>query len=125
MAFFRKRVSVSDPGTSILDLAFERENRLLADLRSNPNWLLPQPGQRQTKPSLAHQILDLRRRISADLASSSKDYEILSQLDENDLRECARCTKELERRLAMDPRYQVIQKLDETYALAKRSEARD
>jgi hypothetical protein len=125
MALFRKRVPVTDLSSRILDLAAERENRLIADLRSDPKPLSPAAAQRQAKPTLAHQILELRQRISAELARSSKDYEILSQLDEHDLRECARCTKELERRLAADPRYLVLQKLDETYALAKRNEALD
>jgi len=62
---------------------------------------------------LATRIAEFKRSISQSLEKSSQAYQILLQLTDSNLKDCARCTKELEARLVSNPHYIVIQKLEE------------
>ena len=52
-----------------------------------------------------------------DAGRSSSVYQILQQLEESGLKDCARCTRELETRLASNPHYVVLRKIAEAEKL--------
>lgn len=62
---------------------------------------------------LSARLGEFKRSVSQSLEKSSHAYQILLQLEDSNLKDCARCTKELEVRLVSNPHYIVIRKLEE------------
>jgi hypothetical protein len=62
---------------------------------------------------LGHRLGEFRRTLEKTLEKSSQAYQILSQLEQTNLKDCARCTKELQARLAGNPHYIVLGKVIE------------
>ena len=67
--------------------------------QETPDTLLDRPGE--------------FRSVEEALKRSSSAYQILRQLEDSGLKDCARCTRELEQRLAGNPHYVVLAKIAE------------
>jgi hypothetical protein len=70
-----------------------------------------------TPEDLLRRLSEFRQSIEKSLSRSSSAYQILQQLEESGLKDCARCTKELEERLAKNPHFAVLAKLEEAEKL--------
>jgi hypothetical protein len=67
----------------------------------------------ETPNDLLARVTEFRRSVEQELRRTSSIYQILEQLEESGLQDCARCTEELEARLAANPHYIVLRKLAE------------
>ncbi len=71
----------------------------------------------ETPQDLLGGLGDFKRSVEEALKRSSSAYQILQQLEESGLKDCARCTRELEGRLAGNPHYAVLRKIAEAEKL--------
>jgi hypothetical protein len=71
----------------------------------------------ETPHDLLGRLGDFRRSVEDALRRSSTTYRLLQQLEESGLTDCARCTRELEARLAGNPHYVVLRKIAEAEKL--------
>lgn len=71
----------------------------------------------ESPEELLRRLQSFKRSVEDSLARSSSAFQILRQLDDAGLKECARCTEELEQRLARNPHYRVLGKLAEAEQL--------
>lgn len=90
-------LKVSPPGNEAASLG-TRLSQLLA--QETPDTLLDRLGA-------------FKRTVEDALRRSSSAYQILRQLEDSGLKDCARCTRELESRLAGNPHYVVLAKIAE------------
>ena len=67
----------------------------------------------ETPDSLLERLAEFKASVEDALKRSSSAYQILSQLQSSGLQDCARCTQELETRLAANPHYVVLAKIAE------------
>jgi hypothetical protein len=99
---------------------------------AEPRWPIPPPlngeaaslGARlsellaqETPDDLRGRLAVFKRSVEDALRRSSSAYHILRQLEESGLKDCARCTRELEARLAANPHYLVLSKITEAEKL--------
>lgn len=73
----------------------------------------------ESPEDLLRRVQGFRRTVEDALARSSSAYQILRQLESAGLKDCARCTEELEQRLAKNPHYRVLGKLSEAEQLVR------
>jgi hypothetical protein len=66
---------------------------------------------------LTERLGAFRRSLEQTLERSSQAYQILSQLEQTNLKDCARCTHELQARLTSNPHYIVLGKVLEAEQL--------
>jgi hypothetical protein len=92
--------------------------------RSNGNGEIASFGARlsqllaqETPRDLLGRLAEFKHSVEDALRRSSSVYQILQQLEENGLTDCARCTQELETRLAGNPHYVVLCKIAEAEKL--------
>ena len=71
----------------------------------------------ETPHDLLGRLEEFKRSVEDALRRSSSAYQILRQLEESGLKDCARCTRELEARLAGNPHYVVLRKIAEAEKL--------
>lgn len=71
----------------------------------------------ETPEDLLRRLQAFKRSVEDSLSRSSSAFQILRQLEGSGLKDCARCTKELEERLANNPHFNVLRKLDEAEQL--------
>lgn len=71
----------------------------------------------ESPESLQLRLQTFKRSVEDALARSSSAFQILRQLESAGLKDCARCTAELEERLARNPHYRVLGKLVEAEQL--------
>jgi hypothetical protein len=71
----------------------------------------------ETPEDLLGRLTAFKRSVEEALRRSSSAYHILRQLEESGLKDCARCTRELEARLAGNPHYLVLAKIAEAEKL--------
>jgi hypothetical protein len=71
----------------------------------------------ESPESLLLRLQTFKRSVEDALARSSSTFQILRQLETAGLKDCARCTAELEERLAHNAHFQVLGKLAEAEAL--------
>lgn len=71
----------------------------------------------ETPHDLLGRLGDFKRSVEDALRRSSSTYKLLQQLEESGLKDCARCTRELEARLAGNPHYVVLRKIAEAEKL--------
>lgn len=71
----------------------------------------------ETPENLLRRLQTFKRSVADALARSSSAYQILRQLESSGLKDCARCTAELEERLSRNPHYRVLGKLAEAEQL--------
>ena len=71
----------------------------------------------ETPDDLLGRLAVFKRSVEDALRRSSSAYNILRQLEESGLKDCARCTRELEARLAANPHYLVLSKIVEAEKL--------
>jgi hypothetical protein len=71
----------------------------------------------ETPNDLLGRLVEFRQSVEEALRRSSSAYQILHQLEESGLKDCARCTRELETRLAGNPHYVVLRKIAEAEKL--------
>ncbi len=71
----------------------------------------------ETPSDLLGRLGEFKRSVEVALQRSSSAYQILRQLEESGLKDCARCTRELEQRLAVNPHYVVLAKIAEAEKL--------
>ncbi len=71
----------------------------------------------ESPESLHLRLQTFKRSVEDALARSSSAFQILRQLESAGLKDCARCTAELEERLARNPHYRVLGKLAEAEKL--------
>lgn len=71
----------------------------------------------ESPESLQLRLQTFKRSVEDALARSSSAFQILRQLESAGLKDCARCTSELEERLARNPHYRVLGKLEEAEKL--------
>lgn len=67
----------------------------------------------ETPEDLLRRLQAFKRSVEDSLSRSSSAFQILRQLEGSGLKDCARCTKELEERLANNPHFNVLRKLNE------------
>jgi predicted nucleic acid-binding Zn-ribbon protein len=67
----------------------------------------------ESPEELLRKLQAFKRSVEDALARSSSAFQILRQLDSAGLKECARCTEELEQRLSRNAHYRVLGKLAE------------
>ena len=79
------------------------------DLRSRLTELMGA----ESPERLVQRLGDFKRSVRETLIASSSAFAILDQLADSGLRDCAKCTHELENRLAGNPHYMVLAKLEE------------
>jgi hypothetical protein len=85
----------------------------IASLGARLSELLAQ----ETPNELLTRLGDFKRSVANALQRSSSAYQLLRQLEDNGLKDCARCTAELEERLASNPHYVVLGKIAEAEKL--------
>lgn len=97
---------------------------LLPPMPEEAPALTPAPAQRPSPQTVAAAERELLERIDAfrgvvadTLYEISNEYRILCNLTHADLKSCDDIILELRRRLAGNPHYGVLAKLDEAYAL--------
>ena len=71
----------------------------------------------ESPDDLLGRLAEFRQSVEEALRRSSSAYHILRQLEESGLKDCARCTRELEARLAGNPHYVVLGKIAEAEKL--------
>ena len=71
----------------------------------------------ETPEDLLGRLGVFKQSVEEALRRSSSAYHILRQLEESGLKDCARCTRELEERLAANPHYVVLAKIAEAEKL--------
>ena len=71
----------------------------------------------ETPHDLLGRLAEFKQSVEDALRRSSSVYQILQQLEESGLKDCARCTHELETRLAGNPHYVVLRKIAEAEKL--------
>jgi hypothetical protein len=71
----------------------------------------------ESPDDLLGRLGEFKRSVEEALRRSSSAYHILRQLEESGLKDCARCTRELEARLAGNPHYLVLAKIAEAEKL--------
>jgi hypothetical protein len=71
----------------------------------------------ETPDDLLNRLAVFRKSVEDALRRSSSAFHILRQLEESGLKDCARCTRELEARLANNPHYLVLGKIAEAEKL--------
>ena len=71
----------------------------------------------ETPHDLLGRLGQFKQSVEEALRRSSSIYQILQQLEESGLKDCARCTQELETRLAGNPHYVVLRKIAEAEKL--------
>ena len=82
------------------------------------------PRERQselTLDSVIRDIADLRIAIRHAFIAASPEYQLLIELSENGLRDCAKCVRELEARAAQHPYNKMLTKVDAAYDAAVRT----
>lgn len=79
------------------------------DLRSRLSQLMGD----ESPERLALRLSEFRKSVRETLIASSSAFAILDQLADSELKDCAKCTRELEARLAGNPHYIVLGKLYE------------
>jgi hypothetical protein len=77
----------------------------------------------ETPEALLGRLAEFRQSVEEALRRSSSAYHILRQLEESGLKDCARCTRELEARLANNPHYLVLGKIAEAEKLVSELKA--
>lgn len=90
-------------------LPWARSNREIARFGARLSELLAQ----ETPQDLLVRLDAFKRSVEDALRRSSSAFEILRQLEESGLKDCARCTRELETRLERNPHYIVLRKIAE------------
>lgn len=71
----------------------------------------------ETPEDLLRRLEAFKRSVEESLMRSSSAFQILRQLEGSGLKDCARCTKELEDRLTNNPHFKVLGKLGEAEQL--------
>lgn len=71
----------------------------------------------ETPEELLRRLQTFKRSVEEALARSSSSFQILRQLESSGLKDCARCSQELEERMANNPHYNVLRKLSEAEEL--------
>ena len=66
---------------------------------------------------LLQRLKEFKQAVHTSLHRSSSAYQILHQIHDSGLRDCVKCTREIENRLASNPHYQVLGKLLEAERL--------
>ena len=66
-------------------------------------------------------IADLRIAVRHAFIAASPEYQLLLELSENGLRDCAKCVRELEARAAQHPYNKMLNKIDAAYDAAVRT----
>ena len=75
--------------------------------------------------SVIRDIADLRVSIRHAFVAASPEYQLLIELSENGLRDCAKCVRELEARAAQHPYNKMLTKIDAAYDTAVRATRSD
>lgn len=73
----------------------------------------------ESPDDLLLRLADFKRSVHDALLRASSAYQILHQLEDSGLKDCARCTEEIEARLASNPHYLVLGKIAEAEKLVK------
>lgn len=71
----------------------------------------------ESPEALLKRLQSFKKSVEDALTRSSSAFQILRQLEGAGLKDCARCTAELEERLARNPHFRVLGKLAEAEAL--------
>ena len=96
--------------------AAKRQAGAGSDLRARLTDLMGE----QSPEQLAQKLSEFRRSVHQTLIASSSAFAVLDQLADSGLKDCAKCTHELEARLAGNPHYVVLGKLVEAEQLLAR-----
>lgn len=88
-------------------------NREIASFGARLSQLLAQ----ETHHDLLGRLGEFKQSVEDALRRSSSAYQILHQLEASGLKDCARCTGELEARLAGNAHYVVLRKIAEAEKL--------
>jgi hypothetical protein len=81
-------------------------------------------GHRQgdlTLDTVLRDIADLRIAVRHAFIEASPEYQLLIELSDNGLRDCAKCVRELESRAAQHPYNKMLTKIDTAYDSAVRA----
>jgi hypothetical protein len=78
----------------------------------------------ETPDDLLNRLAEFRRSVELALERSSSAYQVLRQLEDSGLKDCARCSRELEARLAGNAHYIVLSKIAEAERLVSEATAR-
>jgi hypothetical protein len=70
--------------------------------------------------SVVRDIADLRIAVRHAFIGASPEYQLLIELSDNGLRDCAKCVRELEARAAQHPYNKMLTKIDAAYDAAMR-----
>ena len=103
IASARRRQEIGMAGVDRMapDFASERSNTLTID-------------------GVIREIGDLRIAVRQAFLAASPEYQLLFELTENGLRDCAKCLRELEARAAQHPYNKMLIKIDAAYDAAVR-----
>lgn len=74
-----------------------------------------------TLDTVIRDIADLRIAVRHAFIEASPEYQLLIELSDNGLRDCAKCVRELEARAAQHPYNKMLTKIDAAYDAAVRS----
>jgi hypothetical protein len=72
-----------------------------------------------TIDNVIREISDLRLAIREAFVAASPEYQLLNELTENGLRDCAKCLRELESRAAQHPYNKMLLRIDAAYDTAR------
>ena len=71
--------------------------------------------------SVIRELSDLRMAVRHAFVAASPEYQLLLELSETGLRDCAKCVRELEARAAQHPYNKMLGKIDAAYDAAVRA----
>lgn len=106
-------IAVEDVGATPLRWPIPPVNGEATSLGARLSELLAQ----ESPDDLLGRLAEFKRSVEDALRRSSSAYHILRQLEESGLKDCARCTRELEAKLAGNPHYLVLSKIAEAEKL--------
>jgi hypothetical protein len=101
--------SIIDIESHPVTTAQRRAGSESSDLRSRLSQLMGE----ESPERLALRLGEFRRSVHDTLIATSSAYAVLDQLIDSGLKDCAKCTRELEARLAGNAHYIVLGKLKE------------
>ncbi len=79
-----------------------------------------EPAANLSIDNVIREISELRTSIREAFVVASPEYQLLNELTESGLRDCAKCLRELEARAAQHPYNKMLLKIDAAFDAARR-----
>lgn len=89
------------------------------DTASAPREISSELAPTLTIDTVIREISELRTAVREAFVVACPEYQLLNELTENGLRDCAKCLRELEARAAQHPYNKMLLRIDSAYDTAR------